>query len=670
MNEIFIDGRPLDLSTDTQIVQTFQANNLERPEQIQAHYSNQFEVPATQPNRDALEYADQVNSQTGKPYRKLDARIIAQGVETVPYGIGSLEESQNGKFALQIFSGNKNFFEVLADKSIRDLPLSEFDHDYTLQNVINSRGHYVAQGYVYDIIHRGKDGQESAVRWNDLYPSTFVRVIWDKIFTQAGFAYQWERDDEGLFDKLLLPTVAPPKLEEQYRKAREIFVGRNGPEIGRSNHGSFASQGEKDAWIIAYDLDSQQKKYKDGKLVAVYEFKQGDAGRWNFDTYTSDGYYYVDVLASIAVKGFAIVSQVRVELQLMRNGEQIAKVDKTFENGIFVAAKPVNDFLVMDEQKVLLKPGDTLQMRASVHKPKDASSFDVRISIPEGQGLDIRVRPEFPVGGRVRLNNWLPDISQKEFVKSVIHLYGLMMQTDSYTSTIRINYFSDLLKRTEDGWVDWSGKLTLEPAPVTRYTFGSYAQRNFIRYQGDDKDQESQWADGELTVDNQKLEKEKDLITLPFAATRTQGGVPFIEMFKGKQVQESQKDGSIKLVTQYDEVAAVPRLLIRDDLQIGYTYLDEYDQVINMPDEGRPISRFMPELHLKNSIIPRYYNAYQGILDNTRFIKVYLLLTPADIAELDFARPVWLDHFGECFYLNQVSQWRAGVPCECELVRL
>jgi hypothetical protein len=427
-------------------------------------------------------------------------------------------------------------------------------------------------------------------------------------------------------------------------------VSRTNLEIGRSNHGSGASQGEKDAWVIAYDKTSPEP------------FFVGDAGRWAGDTYTADGNYYVDVLAGIGIKGQAIVSVFAVKLQLLKNGEVYREIEKKFENTSIITSKAVTDFILMDEQKILLRPGDTLQMRAAVRKVTGLASYDVRVSIPDGQGLDIRVRPTFPPGGRVRLNNWLPEISQKEFVKSFIFLYGLMMQTDSYTSTIRINYFSDLLKRLPQA-LDWSAKLTLEPAPTTKYRFGSFAQRNIIRYQGDEKKEEN-WADGELLVDDLTLDAEKDIITLPYAATKTVAGIPFIEMFKAQKKQKEED------LTEYDEVQATPRLLIRQDLDLPYGYLDENDQPVSMPDDSRPVSRFLPDLHIKNYIIPKYYDAYQSLLTRTRVQHEHLLLTASDIANLDFATPIYLDHYKAYYYLNQITQWSAGRPCEVELVKL
>jgi hypothetical protein len=51
-------------------------------------------------------------------------------------------------------------------------------------------------------------------------------------------------------------------------------------------------------------------------------------------------------------------------------------------------------------------------------------------------------------------------------------------------------------------------------------------------------------------------------------------------------------------------------------------------------------------------------------------VKAYFYLSPADIANLDFAVPVWVEHFGAYWYINQVVQWSAGRSCEVELVKL
>jgi hypothetical protein len=73
---------------------------------------------------------------------------------------------------------------------------------------------------------------------------------------------------------------------------------------------------------------------------------------------------------------------------------------------------------------------------------------------------------------------------------------------------------------------------------------------------------------------------------------------------------------------------------------------------------------------MNNSVIPQYYDTYQAILGDTRFVKAYFYLSPADIANLDFTVPVWVEHFGAYWYINQVVQWEAGRSCEVELVKL
>lgn len=65
-----------------------------------------------------------------------------------------------------------------------------------------------------------------------------------------------------------------------------------------------------------------------------------------------------------------------------------------------------------------------------------------------------------------------------------------------------------------------------------------------------------------------------------------------------------------------------------------------------------------------------YYPELQKVLQQTKKIIRYILLTPRDITELDLLTPVYLQQDGAYFYINKIDSWRKGQPCKVELVRL
>ncbi len=66
----------------------------------------------------------------------------------------------------------------------------------------------------------------------------------------------------------------------------------------------------------------------------------------------------------------------------------------------------------------------------------------------------------------------------------------------------------------------------------------------------------------------------------------------------------------------------------------------------------------------------KYYSDLQKILQNTKILVRYFLLTPRDIAELDLLVPIYLQQHNAYFYINKIDSWRKGQPCKVELVRI
>jgi hypothetical protein len=66
----------------------------------------------------------------------------------------------------------------------------------------------------------------------------------------------------------------------------------------------------------------------------------------------------------------------------------------------------------------------------------------------------------------------------------------------------------------------------------------------------------------------------------------------------------------------------------------------------------------------------KYYSDLQKILQNTKILVRYFLLTPRDIAELDLLIPIYLQQHNAYFYINKIDSWIKGQPCKVELIRI
>src|SRR5476651_845104 len=103
--QLYINDRLVDLSDDSPVALTFQINNLAEVKNQQGNTSNQFKLPLTQRNRRILGFPDEVAFTNNNPYTQYQAKIIQDGLELIPYGIGELNSIDQDTASITILSG-------------------------------------------------------------------------------------------------------------------------------------------------------------------------------------------------------------------------------------------------------------------------------------------------------------------------------------------------------------------------------------------------------------------------------------------------------------------------------------------------------------------------------------------------------------------------------------
>ena len=65
-----------------------------------------------------------------------------------------------------------------------------------------------------------------------------------------------------------------------------------------------------------------------------------------------------------------------------------------------------------------------------------------------------------------------------------------------------------------------------------------------------------------------------------------------------------------------------------------------------------------------------YYPELEKILQQTKKVVRYFMLSPRDILELDLLIPIYMEQDSAYYYINKIDSWRKGRPCKVELVKL
>lgn len=306
---------------------------------------------------------------------------------------------------------------------------------------------------------------------------------------------------------------------------------------------------------------------------------------------------------------------------------------------------------------------------------------------------DIQFPSPFPIAEN------LPDMTHAEFLSALMAMAGLFAYPDSsdnntihmmspdqfYNSTDTIDYDYRIVdsgdnrtpstqtdRRIVDSHLDatiqdWSRKVILNDRGEiwrpegTEFTMGDYAQTNTLDYDNDE-DAEMLNTQGIISIDNENIERENELVSLDFSASTNRTGW-----------NPDRPDRPFAFVPCYEEQT------VNGAKEVNYSAPSARilaDVNTTIEDGNGTVGRYRHGLFPRTmyfggseGIVAKRYADYQRILKKFRMITVYVKLTVADICNLDYTRRVYLDVYGCYFAIYSVTTGEDGI-CECKLIKL
>jgi hypothetical protein len=699
-NELLIDGLLLDLDEQTQLLPSFQANDLTQPDKINSDYSPEFSVPFTARNHQALGQAAYGTSPLSRAYQKTEGVLRSSGVETMPRALVLVKGTEGSRYHLQLTGGNKRFIEALGTRTLRELDLSRFNHRWTLDEVAArlSEDYYQAQGWSYEAFDRGKPMTLDAVPFTECLPTLSARLLWQQILDETGFsASDWQ---SPVLDRLKLPATKGAEYSEEFRQARRLVAS-----IGPGYEDGSGNPSQDRAMVlleVPYTDVTRRSNYQAPTVPGVYTIPLPPAR----PAYVPDEPVYLDGSASTTVQiTFSAIRIGKAAARLIAyvDGVQVLEGPEiTVDNETpFVVSLQLNGLLVGKGQRLTFKArlrgvsnfaGDT---KWGYRIFRDAFFIDRGVTLPPDK-LELNVRPAVPPGGMVSPADFLPDISLLDFFKTLVQVGGLSLQTDPYEDRLLLAPAGRVVDNTAQA-LDWTAKRD-QPSPepgrarAQSFRFGSYAQRNFFKWAADETVTPG-YGDGVLEVADAVLPKEYTLTTLPFAATEDSTRLPGLLVLQGYKLRESEDPFA---AAAYDSQELTPRLVLhvseprpltvrgreRPDAPAGGAspeqlaqYARELAEYERHYDVLAPVSYFASvtepvELNAQRYLLPVCWRSLKAMLTETRYLTERYRLTAQDVATLDYTRPIWDSALGDYFALNGVSEFDPSRPTEVQLVRL
>lgn len=665
--QLYLNDQLVDLSDDSPIALSFQINNLAEVKNQQGNTSNQFKLPLTQRNRQILGYPDDVAFTNHLPYTQYAAKLVQDGLEIIPYGIGELNSIDDDTASMTILSGNVDFFDNI-DFKIYDmgdstsdwfkqtnlLPWKAFDHEWTLQNVIKSQTHEWQDGWIWPVVDYGKIATDFSgtptidVRY--LRPGFYLRKAIELMVTASG--YRINPDSflvkEDLYDKLIVQF------------ANDSF-----------DHGT-DYQNTPDS--LSASVISKQRQYT-GKQSGVVTFTEINAGYTlnSFslanDTFTAKQNMHATITFTynLGVRGTRNNKPGGMQMQLRHANatgdfSNLAYVDRGAYLANNVYAPYTNEKLSFELD---LTAGDRIQAAFMPIYDKGSEAY-----IDNAQLTIINEKAKVIYSQTVQCERIFPDISQKDLLKDTLQRFGIICQTDNTTRMVTLSSLRDIVNNIPRAY-DWTGKCLNQGKSIS-FQLGGYAQVNNLKYKQDDNVLPQTLADAQLLVNDKTLAATTDLFESQFAPTLNR---PYI----GGTIAQIMKVDTASDANATDfSIGTQPRILIWDKVDLlslnrNINFVDGTgtSQLVN----GTICTPYFDKTNGAYSLLfdklrLAYYPELEKVLQRSKKVVRYFLLTPRDILELNLLIPVYLQQDGAYYYINKIDSWRKGQPTKVELVKL
>ena len=583
--ELFINNEKVDLGTDTKITLNFKSNLMGDISKIVSSNSYTINLPKTVRNRRILDNPSAPAHESIILRKYSNARYIKNGVEIIKNGnavLLSVSETYEIALTWGVMAGVQDWINDA--KKLNELDdLGDFL--FYSQSVIPDN-YFGISSYKYSNYNPGVTLTDTLKASGNIHPSVYVSWILEQIQRKYGFTIQFP--DNNKFGNLMIPLI---------NKIGGL-VNRN------TSYAKFTISGIHNGAYYVYGHSSLNDLYFTGinnpisgcielftKIKGTLKIVPNFASSVKLGINSSDG---------IVKMPYSLVEGA---CPYFYNIEMNIKVDAE----TFVTPVRLSDSDIIDR--------------------------DVNLS----NYIEYYLTPdEIIIGMQYPIVPNLPAIKQIDFLKALCAMFGLFPITDpGNTKLIKLIKIDNIIANKTKA-VDWSDKLVPndsngEPKKIV-YTFNDYSQINWMRYKEDDNVDLN--ADGSLVVENETLDRENDLIKLPFSPTDS------------------------NIINHYS---------LSDD---GTTLEDQSisDRIVYEVNEGGKSGLSFVGLDFKTLVSEEYTN-YQEMIRKPVVITDIFRLNEIDLKEIDYTIPVYVKQYGRYYGIIKIQAGSDDL-CECDLLQL
>lgn len=651
--QLYIDGQLVDIGTDTKINLCIKSNLLRDVSKIVSNNTYTIKLPKTTRNQGILQHTDLVQSNNNYPYRKHTARYFRNGVEVIKNGNVFVLAVSAEAIEVSIVWGLYPAFSELVSKGVNLDSLESEDkilwtgsdqaEDFT---AVTDKGYFYADvGYLLneeqtEYWHNKSDllgifGSDSLFsQWNGTGPlHPVVRVSWllDLIRSKTGVWFKWEGAAKAYIDTLIIPLLT--------NKANALtFTETTGINIKTTYN-------IPDEALIALQAESSNLFSETGESQKL--------------TLTTDATLKIEMSASITYDVSSITGVDSDTITFYgsylcfnvyeEGADENADPDRRYYCGMPMIPKTVkkSDCIggkytetVNAEGCVKFSVGDKVSVSVRKSSPMfgwgAGTSYRIPITVVGGE-MSVAVvaaGDKVPSGAYFPITYNLPNIKIIDFVKFLACITGTFPLQIADDSLVQFVPLSTVWSNRENA-LDWTAKLVApyaenKPKDI-EFKVESYARHNWYKWKEDET--VSGNYDGDLQIDNEALELERDVFTFPFAASDGTN----VPIYK----RETDTNSEGRTVVSYKLEKREPRIL----------------RLYRTPS-GKAGGQF--DINMQNILDTEYADMCRT-LQQAKVIKERIILRDTEIMGIDEKVPIYLAQYGRYFAVLNIESGNNGV---------
>lgn len=646
---LYINDSLLDTDKNTLIAQTKQVNDLNSLDNRQANITNSFKIPKTSNNLKVLGYMTIYGNMSRIPYQKNECSLYSDSGECFVYKGWALITDSGDSFNMAVYDGIIDLYKAVENKSLADLDLSELVHEKRVA-AVKATWTNTALPYRYILAdYNGNTGQTSTgnVEIDYLVPSVSVAWLWDKIFTEHNFVYQGSVFDTFNFKELWM--TYPKGLTITGENDHNVFVGEQWDYPATS-----LLLYKIPRWISA-SVNELTDSYLNRHLKVA-----------------ESATYRLEINCTLYGRTFGSPgAPVAIDIRIGKNAEMLNSNDWPLSNYLSTAS----GLNVFHNNANNLQHGTAYNLVSDPFQLEAFDSICLRLNMSPGQGgseltfnladnnqLEVKLIRVDP--NEIDFSDNLSDFAIKDFINEVVHRFGLTMFPSKNSNVLQFMTLQEQLQTSQV--VNWSDKFSRKI--MENYMYGTYAQKNYFRYNYNDK--ESTHHDGFITVDNVNLNDTRDVIKSKIYAPERQPSIYLGEqtnIYKlwDKEVVDNPAPGASpvnykNLDKRYYFMRA--RLQVKD--------INLNSKALAQPDTAAYFYRENFNRLAFPEIIEDYYSPVQRILNDSVITTAELWLNDVDIVNFDFRKLYYIEQLSNYFLVNKIENYIPGRVTKCELVRV